>query len=44
MIRCKLLFAVAVALFAAGPALSAQTKSPYVGVWKLDTISPALGN
>ena len=44
MIQSKLLAAVAVVCFATPPALCAQSASPYVGVWTLDTTSPAVGN
>lgn len=46
MVRSKLLAAAVVALlsFAASPTVCAQEKSPFVGVWKLDTTSPTVGS
>ena len=42
MARHKLLVAVAVLLMAASPLVFGQPKTPFVGVWKLATTSPAV--
>lgn len=43
MVR-RTLLGLAVLLIGAAPLLAAQAKSPYVGVWKLDTSSPVVGS